>query len=99
MESKEEILKAMGGIPEEVYDAIVVSFYEEARARVATIAKAIESNDFDTIARAAHGIKGSAANLRLISIQDTAKALEYAAKSSNQADISKWQEQLVRLMA
>ena len=98
MESKEEILKSMGGIPEEVYDAIVVSFYEEAKGRVETISNAMKSNDFDTIAKAAHGIKGSAANLRLTQIQDNAKALEHAAKSSNAVDVAKWQEQLTRLI-
>jgi hypothetical protein len=44
MESKQEILKAMGGLPEKVYDAIVLVFYEEARGRMASVGKSIAVN-------------------------------------------------------
>ena len=98
MESKDEILKSMGGIPEAVYDAIVQSFYEEAKGRLAVIKASVESNNFEEIAMSAHAIKGSAGNLRLTQIQEVAKALELAAKANNSSDVIKFQEQLISLI-
>lgn len=98
MENKEEILRAMGGIPEAVYDAIVQSFYEEVKGRLAVIKASVESNNFEEIAMAAHTIKGSAGNLRLTQIQEIAKSLECAAKANNGSDVIKFQEQLILLI-
>ena len=98
MESKEEILKIMGGIPEEAYDAIVLVFYQEARQRLAGIKLAIESNNLEGVSQGAHAIKGSAGNLRLMQIQDMAKSLEDAAKAKNAAGMILCQEELLRLI-
>lgn len=82
-ESKKAILAALGGIPEEVYDAIVASFYEEAKDRIKQIQQALDSGDLSIVARCAHAVKGSSGNLRLASIQETAKALEFASKNGD----------------
>ena len=98
MESKKEILEAMGGIPEEVYDAIVLSFYEEARERLKSIGQGIDSNDYEAVSQGAHAIKGSAGNLRLMKIQEIARSLEEDAKAKDSANFVKLLEQLTQLI-
>jgi len=95
---KQEILKEMGGIPEEVYDDIVKSFYDEARGILQIVSKSISNSDYPTVAKLTHGIKGSAANLYLTQIQEAAKCMEVAAKAANAEDVRKYLQDLVSLI-
>ena len=98
MKSKQEILKIMGDIPEDVYDDIVVSFYEEARERLKAIKSSIGSNNFEGVAQGAHAIKGSGGNLYLTEIQAAAKSLEDAARAKNTNGVVQCLDQLTRLI-
>ena len=95
---KNEILKQLGDIPEETYDEFVLIFYEETRGRLKLIAEEMATFNCPAIAKLAHGIKGSAANLRLIQIQEVAKCLQEAAESNNQIQVSKFFELLRSLI-
>jgi HPt (histidine-containing phosphotransfer) domain-containing protein len=66
---------------EDVY-VLVELFVENAQISLANIEDAIETNDTATIANEAHAIKGSAANLMLVDIQDIAREMENAAKEN-----------------
>ncbi len=61
---------------------LVELFVENAQVSLANIEEAIEGNDIDTIKNEAHAIKGSAANLMLVDIQDMARSMEEAAKEN-----------------
>jgi len=80
---KKEILKQLGDIPESVYDEIVLGFYDETRSRLKLISEAIDSSNWSVIDKLAHSIKGSSANLRLISIQKIAESLQEAVRLNN----------------
>lgn len=87
MKTKSEILKLLGGIPEDVYNTICSSFFQEANEKVAQMSTAIEKSDCISIAQLAHAIKGSAGNLYLENISEAAKSIETAAKTNNLTQI------------
>ena len=95
---KKEILKQLGDIPEEDYDEFVSIFYEESRGRLKLIAASLSPFDSPAIAKLAHGIKGSSANLRLIQISEIAKSLQDAAQANNQTQVINSFEQLRSLI-
>ncbi len=57
-------------------------FVENAQVSLANIEEAIEGNDILTIQNEAHAIKGSAANLMLVDVQDMAREMENAAREN-----------------
>ena len=90
MKSKSEILKLLGGIPEEVYDSICSSFYTEARKNVEKLQAAIAASDYPAVVKLAHAVKGSASNLYLEDIFEAARSLEAAAKGQDAAKIQQF---------
>jgi len=95
---KKEILKQLGDLPEEDYDEFVSIFYEETRGRLRLIAESLSTFDSPAIAKLAHGIKGSSANLRLVQISEIAKSLQEAAQANNQTQVLSSFEQLRSLI-
>ncbi len=95
---KKEILEALGGIPEDVYDAIVASFYDEVRSKLDPLKAAIAGNDALTFSKIGHGIKGSAANLRLEDISAVGKKIEMAGKSGDSASFKGLYDELTKLI-
>jgi HPt (histidine-containing phosphotransfer) domain-containing protein len=79
----------MGDLPEEVYDAIVQSCYEESRARLKELKVVLDNRDWATAARMAHAIKGSAGNLHLTAVFEAAKKLEFSAKAGQADEVQK----------
>ncbi|RUM65823.1 MAG: hypothetical protein DSZ05_05425 [Sulfurospirillum sp.] len=61
-------------------------FMQSANDNMQKLYKAIEAGDFDTIRTEAHSIKGSAANLTLQEIYETAKEIESAASFKKEID-------------
>ena len=61
---------------------LVELFVENAQVSLANIEEAIERNDIDAIQNEAHAIKGSAANLMLVDVQDMARRMEEAAREN-----------------
>ena len=81
---KAKILEELGGIPEEVYDSLVIDLIEQTRAQIEKMSVALDRQDWKGLVEMAHFIKGSAGNLRIIGIENPAREIETSAR--NQAD-------------
>lgn len=77
-------LRRLGG-KEKLLDKLLVLFLSEASQRVIELQQAVEAEDTENTRILAHTIKGSAANISALQLQDIASKLEQAA---NNADIS-----------
>ena len=64
-------------------EMLLEAFYEGAIENIEILENAIKEKDYETIASAAHSIKGSAANLLLDEIALLAKEIELSAKSQD----------------
>ncbi|MGB7444561.1 MAG: response regulator [Coleofasciculaceae cyanobacterium] len=58
-------------------------FIEQAQARIETIRKTLDSEDFDSLRQQAHRLKGSSANAGVNQISELAKELEALARNQN----------------
>ena len=86
---KKDILSQLGDMPQEVYDQIACIFYDETRDRLKVMAQAAGAGNWPMIAKIAHSIKGSAANLRLIQIQEAAQGLQDCAQANDRVRVNK----------
>ena len=82
MIDRDAIAQALGFTRSDI-DMVLELFLHDAHASVKAIGAAIESEDYATIADAAHAVKGSAGNFRLDAIYEHTKALEAAAKNGD----------------
>ena len=73
-------------------------FLESTQDSMNELKTAIDNNDADTIFRAAHSIKGSAANLTLMEISDLAKEIEHSAREQKDMDYQASYEKLKLLI-
>ena len=71
------------GISEKHIPLLVNSFLDESKSIMENLTQAVNTKDFANIALYSHSIKGSAANLRIIDVQDKALAIEKAAKEND----------------
>jgi HPt (histidine-containing phosphotransfer) domain-containing protein len=71
----EELLGRCLGDPEFV-ELILIAFRDRAGAMMQQLEDALAANDANLAARAAHGIKGAAANLSASTLRDLAAELE-----------------------
>jgi two-component system sensor histidine kinase/response regulator len=62
---------------------LVQIFLEDLPERVGEIRAALAARDTQILARAAHSLKGSAANISAIAVSDAARRLEKAAQESD----------------
>jgi len=74
------------GFDIEDVEIVVEVFKEEALMQMALLKQAIISNDFKSMANAAHSIKGSASNLHLDVIYESAKMIELSARDEKYID-------------
>lgn len=79
---KQKILQELGGIPEEVYNALVEELLKLIDSQKNSLLQALEKKDTKSVQTLAHSIKGAAGNLRIMSIFEYAKALECITKDS-----------------
>lgn len=61
---------------------LIELFVENAQISLVNMDEAIREDDITTIQNEAHAIKGSAANLMLVDIQNMAREMEVAAKEN-----------------
>ena len=99
---KQKVLEEIGGVPEDMYDGLVRDLISQTREKIAEMKKALNEDDYDSIARTAHFVKGSAVNLRLYTIYDMAKGIEQtlAQKKTRDGlagDLKKLEETLAQL--
>ena len=84
-----ETLKNELDLEKDEVDMLVEIFLNTAEDELSNLEDAIEKLNFDQIAKSAHAIKGSSANLRLMYISETAKSIELAAKEKRKIDYKK----------
>lgn len=70
------LAEELDGLPEEVYDDLLLKLAESAREHHAGLVAALGSGAHDEAARLAHAIKGGAANLRVQGLRAAAEAIE-----------------------
>lgn len=70
------------GISNDVYDELLQIFIEQTESALQTLNQSITLKDFGQIARAAHLIKGSAANLRIEEIRNLAENIDVQARET-----------------
>jgi len=68
---------------EDFLNEVLSEFLENVEEQLALIWTAIEDNDFDTIGKQSHSIKGGAANLTAMDLSNAAKNLEKAGKQQS----------------
>jgi HPt (histidine-containing phosphotransfer) domain-containing protein len=97
--NREEKLKMLAveldGLPEEIYDDLLVKLMATAREHHEDIVAAVSAGDLSTAARLAHAIKGGAANLRVHELRAAAEALE--AGLADAADTARCRQGIDRL--
>jgi len=78
--NREEKLRMLAveldGLPEEIYDDLLVKLTATAREHHRDLEVAVSAGDMSTAARLAHAIKGGAANLRAHELCAAAESLE-----------------------
>jgi len=89
----EELAQNLGFDVEDA-EVLVELFVEGAQVSLANIEDALSEGDIATIAKEAHAIKGSAANLMLVDIQDIAREMENAAKEGRKINFLSLYSQL-----
>jgi HPt (histidine-containing phosphotransfer) domain-containing protein len=67
----------------QLFDELVAVFLDDTETRLAAIKIAIERGDHEALRRAAHAIKGAAANVGARRVFSTAACLEAASTSPN----------------
>lgn len=82
---KSKILEELGGIPEEVYDSLVLDLVEQTGAQIEKMRAAVEMQDWKNLVEIAHFIKGSAGNLRIAGIEAPAREIEMSAREQKNA--------------
>jgi PAS domain S-box-containing protein len=75
-----EALSEKIGLPVKMIDRLVDSFLEDTPSVLEKLEDAVRNKDIANIELYSHSIKGSAANMNLEIMQDTAKEMEFAAK-------------------
>lgn len=68
-------LRRLGG-DREIYNELMDMFIQNAMDQIALLKEAVEMQNADTIEKVAHSIKGAAANLGVLLVQQSAYELE-----------------------
>ncbi len=85
------------GIGKEVVVELLNEYLKESEVLLTKLGVAIASGDYAVMISTAHTLKGSAGNLRMTPIQDTARGIEMAAKEKK--DKATMEPQVVALKA
>jgi len=78
-----EELASCIGVQAKHIPLLLGSFISESLGSLEQLHKAVEDKEYDKIAKIAHSIKGSAANLQLLSLSELARELELQAKEKD----------------
>ena len=93
--NKEKALKELG-IDETFYNEIIQAYMKQFSETLDKLSHAVETDDFDTVAKMAHLIKGSSGNLRIEEVRCEAELLEKNAKTDLQKEFAIAQTQKLR---
>jgi HPt (histidine-containing phosphotransfer) domain-containing protein len=75
-EEKMKILRELDDLPEAVYDELLVETAEIVRNQMLEISGALAQGDYSEMRSLAHAIRGTAANMRLYSLQEASEGLQ-----------------------
>ena len=81
-------LQKSWGLDQEQYWEILMEFIEDKKKDMEDLAGGLAKGDTDLVSRLAHKIKGSALNLRLNSLAQSAADIEKAAKEGDVSGIA-----------
>ncbi len=81
---------------EELCDELISLFLEDIPKRLEGIEEALKEEDYNQIARMAHSIKGSSANIEAQQLRDSALQLEVCAKSDTHENIQGYYEMVAQ---
>ena len=73
---------------------IIPRFFELRNEDIDVINKNLEKNDYETIMRIGHSMKGAGGGYGFDYISEIGMAIERAAKENNTADIKRWVDEL-----
>jgi len=73
------ILKKLKQIMDDDFNELIEIFISDGQSQLKTLKAAIDSSAASDIRRIAHTLKGSSANLGLLTLSETCKTLEYNA--------------------
>jgi len=76
------------GLEEDEYRELIELFMETAQADLNQLKIALDAGDAETVSRRAHTMCGSAGNLRLMEMHETAKRIELAADDGRLDNLS-----------
>jgi PAS domain S-box-containing protein len=85
--NKAEVAKLIG-LPEFVFNKILETFFKNIQSDIDKLEEAINSGDFDVIAKAAHKIKGGTETIKFDKLANIANAIEENAKEKNNVEYS-----------
>ena len=71
-------------------EAIIPRFFELREEDILLINESIEKNDFETIRRLGHSMKGAGGGYGFDYISELGRAMEEAAKKEDKAEIKEW---------
>lgn len=71
-------------------EAIIPRFFELRAADIIVINESIEKNDFETIMRLGHSMKGAGGGYGFDYVSEVGQAIEEAAKKAHAGDIKEW---------
>ncbi len=83
---KEKILKELGDIPQETYDELVRFFIGQLAQAIPQLKGLVACGDWQSLAKAAHSLKGSSGNLRLSRVYEAAIRINDLAKQCRGKD-------------
>ena len=81
-------LRALGGEDEDFLGEIIGIFLSDMPLRISELETGVATGETDKFMRAAHSIKGSAANLGALRLQDSAERLEKQARHTGPAGLA-----------
>jgi HPt (histidine-containing phosphotransfer) domain-containing protein len=79
---KQRILAELTYLSEEVYDELLGILLLQTEEKIRELKTAAEHEDFSSIAKIAHSLKGSSGNLRVNTIYEPAKSMESIAREN-----------------
>lgn len=80
-EEKQQILKELGGIPEDTYNELIRELIPTLKSQVESIKSLFAGSQLVELGEVAHTVKGSAGNFRLREVYEIAASVEKMGKS------------------
>ena len=94
-----QLIKEELHIPQKMITMLLKTYLDECQIQMKELQKSIDTLDFKAIEFAAHSIKGSSANLRIIDVEKLAKTIEDKAKQEKENNLVQSYQELVEIIS